>query len=109
MTSLDPPALAQEWLEAARATQPNGKLVASFATACRRTGRPSVRPLALVAFSSGSFRFFTAGTTRKANEARENPQAALHFWWPELNRVLRAEGRVTVREDERTRNDVFYQ
>lgn len=40
------------------------------------------------------FRFFTNYDSRKAEELLENPQAQLLFYWPELGRQIRVEGRV---------------
>ncbi|MCJ1347735.1 hypothetical protein MMC31_005964 [Peltigera leucophlebia] len=33
-------------------------------------------------------------TSRKAEDLRSNPQASLAFWWPELERQVRVEGKV---------------
>ena len=34
------------------------------------------------------------GTSRKADDVRSNPQASLAFWWAELERQVRVEGKV---------------
>ena len=40
-------------------------------------------------------------TSRKASDVRTNPQASLAFWWREVERQVRVEGRVErLREDE---------
>src|SRR5262249_16960513 len=41
------------------------------------------------------FAFFTNYDSRKGRELAENPRAALVFFWPELERQVRVEGRVT--------------
>ena len=40
------------------------------------------------------------GTESKEQEEREGPFASLTFWWPELERQLRVEGRVVKLSDE---------
>jgi pyridoxamine 5'-phosphate oxidase len=43
---------------------------------------------------ASGFVFYTNYRSRKAGELAANPQAALQFFWPELERVVRVEGRV---------------
>ena len=57
-------------------------------------GRPSVRIVLLKGFGEEGFRFYTNYRGRKAAELDENPQAALCFYWAELNRQIRVEGSV---------------
>jgi pyridoxamine 5'-phosphate oxidase len=44
---------------------------------------------------AGGFTFFTNYESRKSAELSENPQAALVFYWPTLERQVRVEGAVT--------------
>lgn len=56
-------------------------------------GRPSARVVLLKGVDHG-FTFFTNYTSRKGRELAANPQAALVFYWDELERQVRIEGRV---------------
>jgi pyridoxamine 5'-phosphate oxidase len=58
-------------------------------------GYPSVRIVLLKGFDSDGFRFFTNYNSRKGRELENNPQAALCFFWPELERQVRVEGKVS--------------
>ncbi len=85
--------LFQTWFEeavAAGLTEPNGMTLAT----ATRDGRPSARTVLLKSFADEAFTFFTNYESRKGRELLENPQAALVFWWVELERQVRIEGRV---------------
>ena len=64
-------------------------------------GRPSARMVLLRGFDERGFCFYTNYESRKGSELAANPQAALVFWWGELERQVRIEGRVapTSRSD----------
>jgi pyridoxamine 5'-phosphate oxidase len=62
---------------------------------CDKEGRPSARVVLLKGVDERGFIFFTNYESRKANELTENPQAALVFYWPELERQVCVAGRVT--------------
>ncbi|MCX7946295.1 MAG: pyridoxamine 5'-phosphate oxidase [Hydrogenophilus sp.] len=57
-------------------------------------GRPSVRPVLLKSFDERGLVWFTNYHSRKGQELAANPHAALQFYWPELERVVRVEGPV---------------
>lgn len=57
-------------------------------------GRPSARIILLKGFDENGFVFYTDFTSRKGRELDVNPHAALCFWWPQLERQVRIEGRV---------------
>jgi pyridoxamine 5'-phosphate oxidase len=65
----------------------------TLATATK-DGRPSARIVLLKSFSDLGFVFFTNYLSRKAKELSENPRASLLFYWPQLWRQVRIEGRV---------------
>jgi pyridoxamine 5'-phosphate oxidase len=57
-------------------------------------GRPSVRVVLLKGFDDRGFVFYTDYESRKGQSLAMNPYAALCFWWPELERQVRIEGKV---------------
>ena len=57
-------------------------------------GKPSARVVLLKGVDDAGFVFYTNYLSRKARELAENPQAALVFYWSQLDRQVRVEGRV---------------
>lgn len=57
-------------------------------------GRPSSRIVLMKGLDQGGITWFTHYTSKKGEELAKNPQAALLFFWPELERQVRIEGRV---------------
>ncbi|HEY8240657.1 MAG TPA: pyridoxal 5'-phosphate synthase, partial [Kiritimatiellia bacterium] len=57
-------------------------------------GRPSARVVLLKDFGHSGFAFFTNYNSRKGHELAKNPRAALNFYWAELERQVRIDGRV---------------
>jgi pyridoxamine 5'-phosphate oxidase len=57
-------------------------------------GQPSCRVVLLRGISSGGFTFYTNYLSRKGEELQHNPHASLLFFWPQLERQIRIEGRV---------------
>jgi pyridoxamine 5'-phosphate oxidase len=57
-------------------------------------GRPSSRVVYLREFGDNRFSFYTNYLSRKASELEKNPYACLTFFWPELERQIRIEGRI---------------
>src|SRR5690349_4258480 len=55
-------------------------------------GRPSARVVLLKGFDERGFVFFTNYQSRKSRELAARPDAALLFFWPELERQIRIEG-----------------
>lgn len=58
------------------------------------SGHSSSRLVLLKDFDEQGFVFFTNYGSRKAGELADNPQANLVFWWKEVYRQVRIEGRV---------------
>ena len=57
-------------------------------------GKPSARLVLLKQADEHGFVFFTNYNSMKARELDSNPQAALVFYWPQLERQVRVEGKV---------------
>lgn len=70
------------------------------------TGRPSARYVLLKHFDRSGFVFFTDTSSVKGIALRENPRAALVFYWAAFNRQIRIEGR-TARVEPGTARDYF--
>lgn len=57
-------------------------------------GTPSARMVLLKGLDEQGFAFYSNFESRKGQELAANPKAALVFWWVELERQVRIEGRV---------------
>lgn len=80
--------------------------VMTLATA-DRFGKPSARIVLLKGFGENGFVFYTNYESKKGQDLMENPQAALVFFWPELERQVRIEG-VVSKVDAQTSADYFH-
>ncbi|HYD96640.1 MAG TPA: pyridoxamine 5'-phosphate oxidase [Noviherbaspirillum sp.] len=101
----DPVEQFSKWFhEAITAEVPEANAMSvSTATA---DGRPSSRILLIKDFDQRGFTFFTNYESRKGHELDTNPYAALLFYWIELERQVRIEGRVERISD--VENDAYY-
>jgi pyridoxamine 5'-phosphate oxidase len=77
-----------ESVRAAGNREPNAM---TLATASKK-GIPSVRVVLLKGIDGRGFAFFTNYESRKARDLAENPNAALNFNWPWLERQVQIEG-----------------
>ncbi len=59
-----------------------------------KKGRPSSRVVLLRGFEKNTFTLFTNYESRKGKNLKENKYACLLFFWPELERQVRIEGRI---------------
>jgi pyridoxamine 5'-phosphate oxidase len=75
---------------AAEVPEANAMSVSTVGT----NGRPSSRILLIKDIDARGFTFFTNYDSRKGNELEQNQYAALLFYWIELERQVRIEGRV---------------
>jgi pyridoxamine 5'-phosphate oxidase len=57
-------------------------------------GRISSRIILLKGFDAGGFQFYTNYKSKKGKDLSANPYAAMSFFWPELERQIRIEGKV---------------
>jgi len=96
----DPVVQFRRWFEQATEAGLLEPTAMTLATATR-DGRPSARMVLLRGFDERGFCFYTNYESRKGGELAANPRAALVFWWGELERQVRIEGRVgpTSREE----------
>jgi len=90
----DPFALFGAWFTEAEASEPNDPNAMALA-AVAADGMPSVRMVLLKGFDETGFVFFTNLESRKGEQLKANPKAALCFHWKTLQRSVRVEGSVT--------------
>jgi pyridoxamine 5'-phosphate oxidase len=93
-TDLDPDPLKQFrlWFEEVREagiTEANAMLLSTVSE-----GRPTGRIVLLKDLDERGFSFFTNYDSKKGHEIAANPQVALTFFWKELERQVRIEGKV---------------
>jgi len=89
----DPIKQFQNWWQHAIETkieEPNAMTLAT----CNASGKPSARIVLLKAIKENGFVFFTNYQSRKAKEIEENAFVALVFFWKELERQIRIEGKI---------------
>ena len=92
---VDPSPFVQwkKWFEdatSAAVLEPNAMTLATVNGA----GKPSARIVLIKDFDERGATFFTNYLSRKGENLLANPNAALVFFWPELERQIRIEGRV---------------
>ena len=85
-----------------KALEPNAMTLATVSP----QGRPSTRVLLLKGADASGLVWFTNYGSRKGQELAENPFAAMQFFWGELERVVRIEGRVERVSD--AESDEYY-
>jgi len=89
----DPMEMFARWLEEAIAAGIDEPNAMTLATATPE-GKPSARVVLLKEMTRNGFTFFTNYRSRKGEELRTNPRAALLFDWHEMARQVRIEGAV---------------
>jgi pyridoxamine 5'-phosphate oxidase len=70
--------------------EPNAMALAT----CDASGKPSARIVLLKEIKDNGFVFFTNYQSRKGKEIEENPFVSLLFFWKELERQVRIEGKI---------------
>jgi pyridoxamine 5'-phosphate oxidase len=101
----DPFTQFQTWFDqavAAGVPEPNAMTLAT----CTPDGIPSARIVLLKILDDRGLQFFTNYESRKSLELLNNPNAALVFFWPDLERQVRIEGR--VEKSSETESDAYY-
>ena len=102
LAALEPNPTAEflKWLEIAHATPaPHWLEITAMTLATSdSSGRVSARIVLLKTVDATGFTFFTNYRSDKAQQLLANPQAALVFYWPHIERQVRVEGIVTYTE-----------
>ncbi|HEU5047937.1 MAG TPA: pyridoxamine 5'-phosphate oxidase [Rickettsiales bacterium] len=96
----NPFTLFSQWFEEAK-NHPSitDATMMSLATATKEA-MPSVRIVLMKGFDDRGFTFYTNMESRKSLELKQNPYAALCFYWQPLGRQVRIEGIVEQVSDE---------
>lgn len=89
----NPIAQFQKWFAEAKAAHLKEPNAMTLATA-DLDGKPSARIVLLKEAGEDGFTFYTNYSSRKGQELEINPDAALVFYWAELERQVRVEGKV---------------
>jgi pyridoxamine 5'-phosphate oxidase len=89
----DPVVQFGRWFDDAQAAGLVEPTAMTLATAAA-DGVPSARMVLLRGVDHRGFVFYTNYESHKAAELAANPRAALVFWWGELQRQVRVEGRI---------------
>ena len=89
----DPFVQFNAWFDQALKAEVNEPNAMSLATV-DGAGKPSSRIVLIKQYDSRGFTWYSNYDSRKGRELQANPQAALLFFWSELERQIRIEGRV---------------
>jgi pyridoxamine 5'-phosphate oxidase len=92
-TLAGPVAQFAKWFSEAMKAQVNEPNAMSVATV-GDDGRPSSRIVLIKQYDDTGFTWYTNYESLKGQQLAQNPHAALLFFWPELERQVRIEGRV---------------
>ena len=102
----NPVAQFQKWFAQAEAALARHQLDVNAATLATadKNGIPSARTVLLKGLDERGFIFFTNYDSRKGRELAQNPNAALVFYWQELERQVCIAGSVTKTSREESEN-----
>lgn len=106
MVAADPFVQFNSWFEEALKAEVNEPNAMNVATVDER-GRPSSRIVLIKQYDQRGFTWYTNYASQKGRQLAGNPHAALLFFWPELERQIRIEGRVEKTSDEES-DKYFY-
>ncbi|MGB7431641.1 MAG: pyridoxal 5'-phosphate synthase, partial [Ahrensia sp.] len=98
MDATDPFALFSQWMEDAKASEPEDHNALSLATV-DADGLPNVRMVLLKGFDERGFVFYTNFESQKGTEILASMKAAMCFHWKSLRRQVRIRGEVTIVDD----------
>lgn len=95
----------EKWFKQAQAAEMKEPNAMTLATATA-DGHPSARIVLLKEVSDLGFIFYTNYGSRKAQDFHSNPKAALTFYWAELERQVRVEGK--VEKVDRAKSEAYF-
>lgn len=91
---MDPVAQFTQWFSEAKACKGIAEPTAMCLATVDAGGQPSARIVLLKAYDANGFVFYTNLDSRKSREIRQNPKAALCFYWMPIDKQVRIEGRI---------------
>lgn len=91
MEKVDPFNVFRQWYKPVHESMKENFNAVALST-CAVSGKVSSRIVLLQSYSNKGFVFFTNYNSRKGKDLKENPAAALLFYWPEMKRQVRIEG-----------------
>ena len=94
----DPVKQFEKWFKEAvdaKVNEPNAMTLATVDT----HHKPSSRIVLLRNFSDRGFVFYTNYSSKKGKDIEQNPFSCLNFFWPELERQVRVEGKLVKQTD----------
>ncbi|HJO77047.1 MAG TPA: pyridoxamine 5'-phosphate oxidase [Pelagibacteraceae bacterium] len=94
----DPLELFKSWMAEVEKKEIEDPTALSLATT-NNAGQPDVRMVLLKELSSKGFVFYTNLNSPKSHDLKENPKAAMCFYWKSFNRQIRILGSVTQVDD----------
>lgn len=101
----DPLAQFEKWFNEAlnsKVMEPNAMNLATVG----KSNMPSSRIVLLKGVEDNGFVFYTNYQSHKGNDLDENPQAALNFFWAELERQVRIQG--VVEKVEKQQSETYF-
>jgi pyridoxamine 5'-phosphate oxidase len=101
----DPLVQFKKWFQEALLAEVNEPNAMNLSTV-KASGRPSSRIVLLKGVEQGGFVFYTNYESSKGQALKHHPFASLCFFWPELERQVRIEGKVS-KVNATTSNDYF--
>ncbi len=87
------------WLNEAKSNKAIIEPTAMTVATATAAGKPSARILLLKSHDKRGFVFFTNLESRKSDEIKANPFAALCFYWMALDKQIRIEGKIEPASD----------
>lgn len=94
-TDADPITQFKKWFQEAMEAQMPEPYAMTLSTV-NKENRPSSRVVLLRDFNEDGFSFFTNYLSRKGHDIAVNPFASLNFFWHELERQVRIEGKIVT-------------
>ncbi len=90
----DPQDLMKQWLQAAIEAPEVAEANTFYLATVDEKGQPTVRTILLKGLEMGGLVFYSNYNSRKGREIEQNPKAAILFFWQDLQRQVRIEGKI---------------